>query len=81
MRLLHTQTVELSMHAPQPEAGLDTSREDVQTRAQRAHWRLSWQQRLARNARPSSAPFFTMIIYGLPAALAQYIGVGLVTAA
>ena len=26
------------------------------TRAERAHWRLSWDQRLARNARPADAP-------------------------
>ena len=29
---------------------------DILTRAQRAHWRLSWEQRLAHNARPSDAP-------------------------
>jgi hypothetical protein len=81
LRLLRTQTVELSMRPPQPETGLGVSQEEVQTRAQRAHWRLSWQQRLARNARPSSAPVLTMTIYGLPAAFAHYIGVKLVSAA
>jgi hypothetical protein len=69
------------MRPPQPETGLGVSQEEVQTRAQRAHWRLSWQQRLARNARPSSAPVLTMTIYGLPAAFAHYIGVKLVSAA
>ena len=81
VRLLRTQTVELAFRALPPEEDLSSSRDDVQTRAQRAHWRLSWQQRLARNARPASAPFLTMTIYGLPAAFAQYIGVSLVIAA
>jgi hypothetical protein len=52
----------------------------VQTRAERAHYRLSWQQRLAHNARPSLAHALTVTIYGLPAAFAQYVGVSLVTA-
>jgi hypothetical protein len=69
------------MRAPHLEEGLSAPQEAVQTRAQRAHWRLSWPQRLARNARPSSAPSLTMTIYGLPAAFAQYIGVKLVSAA
>jgi hypothetical protein len=36
---------------------------------------------MAANARPSSAPVLTITIYGLPAAFAQYVGIGLVTAA
>src|SRR6266705_1928525 len=35
------------------------------SRARRAHWRLTWQQRLARNARPSSAPPVVITVYGL----------------
>jgi hypothetical protein len=81
VRLLRTQTVKLTFRTLPAEESLCSRRDDVQTRAQRAHWRLSWQQRLARNARPASAPFLTMTIYGLPAAFAQYIGVDLVTAA
>ncbi len=81
LRLLRTQTVELTFRTPPSEENLSTNRDDVQTRAQRAHWRLNWQQRMARNARPSSAPVLTITIYGLPAAFAQYVGVSLVTAA
>ncbi|GEM_PF-5916251 len=37
------------------------------TLAQRAHWRLSWQQCLARNARRTSAPSLFVTLHGLPA--------------
>jgi hypothetical protein len=45
------------------------------SRAQRAHWRLTWQQRLARNARPTSAPPVEITVYGLSTAFAQTLGV------
>ena len=41
------------------------------SRAERAHWRLTWQQRLARNARPPTAPPVEITIYGLSAVFAQ----------
>ncbi len=81
IRLLRTQTIELTFRSLPSEEDLSSSHDDVQTRAQRAHYRLSWQQRMARNARPSSAPVLTVTIYGLPPAFAQYVGVSLVTAA
>lgn len=46
----------------------------VLTRAERAHWRLSWEQRLARNARPSDAPRLFVTIHGLPATFASSFG-------
>jgi len=81
LRLLRTQTVELTFGSVQSEGDLSANHDDVQTRAQRAHWRLSWQQRMAANARPSSAPVLTITIYGLPAAFARYVGVSQITAA
>ncbi|GCF12015.1 hypothetical protein KDI_55790 [Dictyobacter arantiisoli] len=80
IRLLRTQTVELTVRDLQEE-DLCASHNTVQTRAERAHWRLSWQQRLARNARSASAPPVEITIYGLPVALAAYVGVNQVTAA
>jgi len=56
---------------PDRAQGLD---EPVITRAQRAHWRFSWQQRLARNARPSTAPPLTLTLHGLPATFAHAYG-------
>jgi hypothetical protein len=55
--------------------------EPVITRAQRAHWRLSWEQRLVRNARPSTAPPLTLTLHGLPATFAHRYGFALLDAA
>ncbi len=44
------------------------------SRAQRAHWRLGWLQRLARNARPPTALPIEMTIYGLSPEFAQTLG-------
>src|SRR5258708_30840578 len=44
----------------------------VLTRAQRAHWRLSWTQRLARNACGASAPALTITVHKLPSAFALH---------
>jgi hypothetical protein len=65
---------------PEPVQTLDPG-EEVLTRAQRAQWRLSWEQRLVRNARPSTAPPLEVTIHGLPAAFAQSFGFSLVAAA
>jgi hypothetical protein len=45
--------------------------EPVVTRAQRAQWHFSWEQRLARHARPSTAPPLTRPLHGLPATFAH----------
>ncbi len=44
------------------------------TRAQRAHWRMTLEQRLARNARPPAAPPVEITVYGLPTVFAQTLG-------
>ncbi|GCE18696.1 hypothetical protein KDK_24960 [Dictyobacter kobayashii] len=79
IRLLRTQTVTIG--SPQSEEHQPVSRQDVQTRSQRAHWRLSWDERMARNARLATASSLEITIYGLPAALAQYVHSGKVPAA
>ncbi len=81
MKVMRTETVFLSMGAPPPEAHTSLTDEHIITRAQRAHWRLSWQERFARNARPSSAPVLQLTIHGLPATFANVFGFGLVTGA
>ena len=78
--LLRTQTVLFafgSEHHVMPE---EMQPQDVQTRAQRAHWRLSWSQRLACNARPPTAPPLEDTIHGLPVQFAQAFGFDVVTA-
>jgi hypothetical protein len=44
------------------------------SRAQRAHYRLSWEERLTRNARAPSAGKVTILLFGVPAAFAMFLG-------
>jgi hypothetical protein len=81
IRLLRTQTVTLSVDSLLSEEHQPATCQDVQTRAQRAHWRLSWHERMARNGRPSLAPPLKITIYGLPASFAQDVGIGEIPAA
>jgi hypothetical protein len=43
-------------------------------RAERAHWRLSWAERLARNARPKTAPEVSIKLFGIPDTFASSLG-------
>jgi hypothetical protein len=79
--LLRSQTVLLSPETVQLEKKSTSKPSDRHTRAQRAHWRLNWQQRLACNARSSDAPQLAITLHGLPATFAQFFGFALVTAA
>lgn len=55
--------------------------EKILTRAERAHWRLSWDQRLARNARPADALRLIVTLHGLPAPFAAAFGFDLLATA
>jgi hypothetical protein len=44
------------------------------SRAQRAHYRLSWDERLARNARTDAAERITLTLFGIPDRLATFLG-------
>jgi len=80
IRLLRTQTVDLGLALLSDEVE-EIQQNEVLTRAERAHWRLSWQKRLARNARrPSTSPL-EITLYGLPASFAQSLNIDLVAAA
>jgi len=50
------------------------------TRAERAHRRLSWASRLARNAQAADAPRYTVIVCGIAPPLAAYLGLSSVPA-
>jgi len=80
LKVVRTETVEVTM-GEEPTTDPPTTTDALITRAQRAHWRLSWDQRLARNARPSISPPLEVTIHGLPAAFAQSLGFSLVAAA
>ncbi len=79
--LLRTQTVLLTFGSVQHVAGEDVPLPDVLTRAQRAHWRLSWEQRLARNARLPTTPPLEVTIHGLPVSFAHVFGFDVMMAA
>ncbi len=82
--MLRTQTVNLtsgSVTLEEMEAPKEPLDGAVQTRAQRAHYCLNWQQRMARNARLSSSSPLEVTLHGLPATFAQSIGLDVVTAA
>jgi hypothetical protein len=46
------------------------------SRTQRAHSRLSWTERLARNTRGRSAPAVALTLFGVPSATAHILGLG-----
>ena len=81
VHLLRTQTVLLTFGPAQHIAREGLEPQDVQTRAHRAHWRLSWKERLARNARPPTAPPLEVTIHGLPVRFAQSFGFDVLIAA
>jgi hypothetical protein len=74
MKIVRSQTVPLTREpAPPPDPSQDLPLR-LCTRPQRAHWRLCWEQRLSRNARPASSPAVTSTLHGLPAVFAQIYG-------
>jgi len=72
IQLVRHQRIEVSL--PSPAAASPPTTEVILSRAQRAHSRLSWQERLARNARPSTSGRVTIKLFGVPAALATSLG-------
>jgi hypothetical protein len=79
-KLVRSQTICLESSAPSPSLA-KASTEKILTRAERAHWRLSWNQRLARNARPADAPRLIVTLHGLPATFASAFGFELLATA
>jgi hypothetical protein len=81
LKVVHSETARLTGEiATRPAPGISPGGE-IFTRAQRAHWRLSWEQRLNRNARPSDAPSLTVTLHGLPATFAHTFGFDLLATA
>jgi hypothetical protein len=73
MSLLRTQTVTITLTSP-PAAALDAAELGPFTQQERKHARLTWQQRLARNASGTSAPCVKLHLFGIPAAFAHALG-------
>lgn len=81
LKVVRSETVWFSLGSTPARSPVTPPSEDVFTRAQRAHWRLSWDQRLARNARPSDAAPLTVTLHGLPASFAHSFGFDLLATA
>jgi hypothetical protein len=81
VQLLQTQTVLMTFGKAETIAQEKDHSPPVSTRAQRAHWRLSWKERLARNTRPPTAPTLSITLHGLPATFVQSFGLPVLQAA
>ncbi len=76
VKLLRSQRVDVRWAEMSPPAQLPPAR--PLSRAERAHWRLSWAERLARNARERSAPCVDITLFGVPSAFAAFLGLSTV---
>jgi hypothetical protein len=71
--LLRTQTLTITV-TPGISPPQDTSDSPPLTRPQRAHWRMSWAQRLSRNAAKPSMPKISLHLFGIPTPFATSVG-------
>lgn len=69
--LVRHQRTEVSLSPP---AALPPMADGLFSRAQRARYRLNWQERLARNAREPTAGLITIRLFGIPVAFAASLG-------
>lgn len=76
MQLVRHQRVEMSLSPPS--AASPPIADVILSRAQRARYRLSWQERLARNARVSTSGQVTIRLFGVPAAFTVSLGLATV---
>src|SRR5712692_9617719 len=72
VKLLRHQRVDVRLAETAPPAQSPPVR--LLSRAERAHYRLSWAERLARNARPKAAPDVSIRLFGIPDAFATSLG-------
>lgn len=68
---LHRQHLEVLVEPALPRTS--TSSSPPISRAERAHFRLSWEERLARNARTEAAERITLTLFGIPDRLAAFL--------
>ena len=72
LQLVRHQRIEVSL--PPPATVSPRTADVILSRAQRAHSRLSWATRLARNGRPPAAGQITIKLFGVPEGFAESIG-------
>ncbi len=76
IQLLRHQCVEVQV-GPPTSPSLAVKPSLPLSRAERAHVRLTWPERLARNARPLTAGRMTIKLFGVPQAFATWLGLTL----
>jgi hypothetical protein len=76
MSLLRHQRVEITL--PQATLAQPHSPEAILSRAQRAHYRLSWEERLLCNARAPTTDRPTIKLFGVPEPFATFLGLSTV---
>jgi len=81
IKIVRSQSVEVTSSPALTSDQVGGEASQIITRAERAHWRLSWQQRLSRNARPATSPSVTVTLHGLPASFARTYGFDLLETA
>lgn len=69
---LHRQCLEIQMEPALPRTAVSSP--PTISRAQRAHYRLSWDERLARNARIDQAERISLTLFGIPDRVAAFLG-------
>jgi len=74
IHLLRSQRIEMHMHPPGSDVATSPVTPALLSRAERAHTRLSWDQRLVRNARAPSEVKPTITLFGVPDAFAALLG-------
>lgn len=72
MQLLRHQRVDVMLSGPPPPPHAPPP--VLLSRAERAHYRLSWAKRLARNARPETSGQVTIRLFGIPESFAASLG-------
>jgi hypothetical protein len=72
MKLLRHQRVDVELAETAPPALSPPTR--LISRTERARWRLSWAERLTRNARPKTAPDVAIKLFGIPDVFATSLG-------
>jgi hypothetical protein len=78
LKVIRCQMVIIGWEAKElEEAPPKAATDQVLTRARRAHWRLCWDERFARNARPPTAPSLRIASHGLPTSFAHAFWVSL----
>ena len=75
IQLVRDQRIAISLS---PSAASPPTTEVILSREQRAHSRLSWAERLARNGRVPTADQVTIKLFGIPAGFATSLGLATV---